>query len=87
MAHVDERSLWPLLRLAELHRLNANYKTCYVVPAIRRSQEFHTRELASTSWNFAERSGLHGELDPFPEAIALQGKGWDIELVGWPQTV
>lgn len=87
MAHVDECTFWPLLRLAEFHRFDTNYKTCYVIPALGRSQEFDFGEFASASWNSTERSSVHGELDPFSKAIALQGKSWDIELIGWTQII
>ena len=87
MAHIDECSFWPLLRLAEFHRLNTNYKTRYVFPARRRSRKFHLGKSTSAPWDIAKRSGVHGELDPFSEIIALQREGWDIELVGWAQIV
>jgi hypothetical protein len=83
MAYIDECSFWPFLRLVEFHRLDANDETCYVIPAGRESREFHTGEPASASWDVAERSGVHGELDPLFEVITVQGEGGHIELVGW----
>jgi len=87
MAHTDKCSLWPFLRLAELHRLNTNYKTGYVFPAVWRPQELHTGELALAARDITERSGVYGELDSLSEAATMQGQGRHIELVGWPQIV
>jgi hypothetical protein len=87
MAYVDECTFWPLLRLVELHRFDTNYETCYVVPALGRSQKFYLGESPSASWDLTERSGVHGELDPFSEALALQREGRDIELVRWAQII
>jgi hypothetical protein len=73
MVDINECALWPLLRLTELHRLDADYETCDVVPAIGVPCKLNVAELASSAWNSAERSGLHRKFDPFLEIAALQG--------------
>ena len=59
MVDINECAFWPLLRLTELHRLDADYETCDVVPAIGVSCKLNIAELASPAWNAAEGSGLH----------------------------
>jgi hypothetical protein len=87
VAHVDKCTFWPLLRLAEFHRFDTNYKTRYVFSALRGPQKFLLGQSTSAPWDLAKRSGVHRELNPFSEITALQRKGWNIELVGRAQII
>jgi hypothetical protein len=71
MVNINECAFWPLLRLTKLHRLDPDYETCHVVPAIRIPCKLDVAELASFAWNSAEGSGLYREFDPFLEITAL----------------